>query len=115
MSTQLEPAEPSSRSVTPSGGNDLRESLANDRAVGPVAQIQLPLVRTTRLHAVMLDLDPKLYRPGNLLFPPRGDPREFYQGICPVLRRHPLACHAEVRVSGTGLHLLIRIDPPVEL
>ena len=63
----------------------------------------------------MMDLDPKLLRTDNGLFEPDADPDTFHQGIRPVLDRHPLAAHGEVRVSGTGLHLLIWLDPPVEL
>jgi hypothetical protein len=94
---------------------DFREQLYNDRRTGLIHEVQLPLERVTTLHGVMIDLDPKLYRAGNPFFPPAADPRAFYQGIKPVLDRHPLARHAEVRMSGTGLHVLIWFGPAVEL
>jgi hypothetical protein len=95
--------------------SDQREQLVNDRRTGTFVEVQLPQERITRLHAIMFDLDPKLLRAGNGLVEPHADPDTFHQGIRPVLDRHPLAAHGEVRVSGTGLHLLIWLDPPVEL
>ena len=94
---------------------DLRESLYNDRAVGLITDIQLPAERITKLHGIMFDFDPKILVPGNSLFPPAETPEEFYAGIKSILELHALARHAEVRVSGTGLHLLVRIQPAVEL
>jgi hypothetical protein len=94
---------------------DLREALYNDRAIGPAAAIQWPRERITRLHGILVDLDPKVLAPGNALFLPATDPEAFLAAIAPVLDRHPLARQAEVRASGTGLHLLIGLDPPVEL
>jgi hypothetical protein len=35
--------------------------------------------------------------------------------IKPVLRRHPLARHAEIRASGSGLHAIIWLQPAVQL
>jgi hypothetical protein len=95
--------------------SDLREQLYNDCRRGTFAEVQLPRERITRLHAIMMDLDPKLLRAGNGLVEPDADPATFHQRIRPVLDRHRLAAHAEVRVSGTGLHLLLWLDPPVEL
>jgi hypothetical protein len=94
---------------------DAREQLYNDRRIGPVGEVQLPAERITTLHGIMFDLDPGLYRPGNTLLPPHHDPRAFYEQVAPVLGRHPLARSAEVRVSGTGLHVIVLLDPPVEL
>jgi hypothetical protein len=104
--------------VTPHGGQasvDWREALYNDRPIGPVGHIQVPAERITRLHGIVLDLDPRLYLPGNVLFPPDDDPCAFYENIRPVLERHPLARHAEVRKTGTGLHLIVCLEPAVEL
>jgi hypothetical protein len=94
---------------------DLREQLVNGRGQGTFAEVQLPLERVTTLHGILLDLDPKLYRPGNPYFPPADDPRKFFENIAPVLDRHPLACSAQVRMTGTGLHALVLLEPPVEL
>ena len=94
---------------------DVREQLYNERKTGTFAQVQLPLERVTTLHAFVLDVDPGLCRPGNAIFPPADDPEAFFKKIKPVLDRHPLVRSAEVRLTGTGLHLIIRLDPPVEL
>lgn len=98
-----------------SGPADLREALFNDCAVGRIQDIQVPLERITTLHGILFDLDPGLLDPDNALFPPADDPRAFHEAIRPVLDRHPLARSAEVRASGTGLHLLLWLDPAVEL
>jgi hypothetical protein len=95
--------------------NDVREQLANQRQTGTFAEVQLPQARITALHGILLDFDPGLYEHGNPLFPPAADPRAFFEQIAPVLDRHPLARHAEVRVSGSGLHVIVRLGPPVEL
>lgn len=94
---------------------DLRQQLYNEGLQGPVQRIQLPRERITRLNGILFDLDPKLLVPNNLYFPPADDPRAFYEAIRPVLERHPLACHAEVRNSGTGLHAIVWLQPAVEL
>jgi hypothetical protein len=95
--------------------HDLREQLYNQRERGTFAEVQLPLARITALHAFFFDLDPGLYRPGNPLFPPDDDPKRFFDLVRPVLDRHPLARDAEVRATGTGLHLIVWLSPPVEL
>lgn len=100
---------------TPASPPDLREALYNDGPVGPAASIQAPAERITRLLGFMWDLDPKLLVPGNPLFPPADDPRQFYRNIRPVLGRHPIARHAQIRISGTGLHAVVPLGPPVEL
>jgi hypothetical protein len=97
------------------GQVDSREALYNDNPVGLAGVIQVPAERITTLLGIVADLDPKLLIPGNPLFPPDPDPRKFHASIRPVLDRHPLARHGEVRSSGTGLHLILRLDPPVEL
>jgi hypothetical protein len=97
------------------GQVDSREALYNDNPVGLAGVIQVPAERITALLGIVADLDPKLLIPGNPLFPPDPDPRKFHAAIRPVLDRHPLARHGEVRSSGTGLHLILRLDPSVEL
>ncbi|MEO7130901.1 MAG: hypothetical protein ABIZ07_05955 [Dermatophilaceae bacterium] len=95
--------------------DDQREALYNDRPTGPAGMIQVPAERITTLHGFMIDLDPVKLAPDNPHFPPADSPRAFHEAIRTVLGRHPLARHAEVRASGTGLHLVVHLDPPVEL
>jgi hypothetical protein len=94
---------------------DLREALWNEGRTGPAALIQVPTERITRLSGILLDLDPAKLAAENPWFPPAEDPVEFHAKIKHVLQRHPLARHAEIRLSGTGLHGIIWLAPPVEL
>jgi hypothetical protein len=94
---------------------DIREQLYNNREVGTLVNVQLPQERIVRLHGVLFDLDPKRYRPGNGCFEPADTPQQFFSNITPVLARHPLVSQAEIRCSGTGLHAILWIDPPIEL
>jgi hypothetical protein len=94
---------------------DIREALYNDQRTGLAQEIQLPLERITTLHGILFDLDPDLLVPGNSIFPPAETLRAFHENINQVLERHPLARHAEVRASGTGLHLIVWLRPAVEL
>ncbi|WZO96110.1 hypothetical protein EP7_003092 [Isosphaeraceae bacterium EP7] len=95
--------------------DDQREALYNDRATGAAGMIQVPAERITTLNGFMVDLDPGKLAPNNPIFPPADSPRAFHESIKPVLDRHPLARHAEVRASGTGLHLVFNLNPPIEL
>jgi hypothetical protein len=94
---------------------DVREQLVNEQLTGTATQIQIPAQCVTLLHGILFDLDPMLYRAGNALFPPDQDPRRFFENIRPILDRHPLARSAEVRVSGTGLHVIVRLSPALVL
>ena len=94
---------------------DLRESLVNDRKVGTFADVQVAVESITALHGILLDFDPDLLRDDNGIFPPDIAPQSFFEKIEPVLNRHPLARHAEVRATGRGLHAIIFLEPVVEL
>jgi hypothetical protein len=94
---------------------DTRQQLYNRGDCGSFADVQLPLERITTLHGFFFDLDPGLLRPGNPLFPPDDDPKRFFDLVRAVLDRHPLGRVAEVRATGTGLHVITWLDPPVEL
>src|SRR5262249_39808195 len=94
---------------------DWRESLANARATGPITEVSIPQERITGLHGILLDVDPRLLKPGNPFCRPAHDPRRFLPPTQPVPDRHPLAHLAEVRASGTGLHIIMWLEPAVEL
>jgi hypothetical protein len=94
---------------------DLRETLFNEPATGAIHDVQKPLAGVYRLRGIMWDLDPKLLKPDNTIFPPAGDTKAFYAKIKAILGRHPLARSAEVRSSGTGLHVILWLDSAVEL
>ncbi len=93
---------------------DLREKLYNDREIGPVT-ISDPESIITRLHGILLDVDPLNYRKSrgaNV----RSNPEKFYlRVIKTMLLRHAVLARAEVRLSGTGLHIIIWFAEPVEL
>jgi hypothetical protein len=94
---------------------DAREQLVNDRETGPIHLVSLPEINITKLHGVMLDFDPGLYRadalpPGTLDSPPA-----MLQHLAdPWLKRHPLLDRAQVRDSGRGLHAILRFAQPVK-
>jgi hypothetical protein len=96
-------------------GVDLRESLANDGLVGSIAEVSIPAERITSLRGLMVDLDPHLLRRADSDFRGDPDPRSFLRNVSPALERHPVLCDAEVRSTGTGLHLVVQLGPRVEL
>ena len=94
---------------------DYREALFNSGETGPIQSIQVSTNRITTLRGILFDIDPKHYRAGKLLENVPLDPREFYQQILwPWLSHHPLLSQAEVRCSGTGLHVLLWFEEPVQ-
>src|SRR5262249_4366561 len=93
---------------------DLREALFNDRPVGPAAHVQVPREGVTRLWGLVIDLDANILKV-NPWFPPADTAESFYNAILPVLERHPVLRHAEIRDTGRWLHAIVRFTEPVEL
>lgn len=100
--------------MNPANTNDTRESLVNDRQVGPASHIQLPREAVTRVFGLVIDLDADKLKP-NPWFPPAADAESFYHGIVSVLERHPVLSHAEIRDSGRWLHAITWFEQPAEL
>ena len=95
---------------------DLRQACYNGMAVGDFSAVQLAQGEIIRLDAIAIDVDPGFLR-NSLLFPmiPWDDPRRVYHEIvAPMLARDPALAGAEVRDTGTGLHVLLRPDQPIE-
>jgi hypothetical protein len=93
---------------------DLREQLFNNREIGPIDQVQLPLLNITQLWGVMYDLDPPIFLPGPLTPGADSGPEAFFERtVAGWLSRHPVLEAAEVRDTGRGLHLIIRFEEPV--
>lgn len=95
---------------------DLRQACYNGMAVGDFVEVQRAEGEITRLDAIACDVDPSLLQ-GSPLFPsiPSDDPRRFYLDVvAPMLARDPALAGAEVRDTGTGLHVLLHLDPPIE-
>src|SRR5262245_3927597 len=88
---------------------DMRETLWNECETGATGLIQVPTERITGLRGILLDQDPAKLIAENPWFPPADNPLQFHANVRPVLARHPVACRAEVRLSGTGLHAILRL------
>lgn len=95
---------------------DLREQLVNDRKTGQKEKIAISAERIHQLHALMYDIDPSILRPGGLLGKIPHDPHRLYRRkIKPMLDRNELLNLAEVRCSGSGIHVLLWFAEPVQL
>jgi len=94
---------------------DLREALFNDGAVGPIGSIQVSTERIVSLRGIMFDLDPDLFVQGGLIGSIPHDAAAFYREIVkPMLDRHPVLKKAEVRMTGRGLHVILRFEKPID-
>lgn len=98
----------------PTGPQDERQQTFNDGETGPVHSVSVYTDLVTRLNEIMLDVDPQYLRP-SLYAGESGTAGErlFEQPLKGWLDRHPLLKDAEVRFTGTGVHVLPRLDPPV--
>jgi len=92
---------------------DQREQLVNDCEVGPITQVSVPEAVITRLHGIVLDVDFALLRP-DLIRAHDGFVETAEKLIYPMLDRSPVLTNAEVRMSGSGLHVIVRFAEPVE-
>jgi hypothetical protein len=92
---------------------DLREQPYNGGEVGPVETVSTGRDLITTLSAIVADVDPKYLRP-ELLTGPDTPGEQLYRRVQAWLERHPLGHAAEVRFTGTGLHVLFRLEPAVE-
>lgn len=93
---------------------DWREQTFNSGAVGSVEQVSTPVNLIVQQRMVMVDIDPKYLDPG-LFDTGKGSKasRLYRQTVRHWLDRHPLWSNAEVRNTGTGLHVLVHLDPVV--
>jgi len=95
---------------------DIREQLVNEGRTGHFGHTQVSTERIVKLRGILFDIDPGLLRPGFLLGQISLNPVELYeQTVKTWLERHPALRGCEVRVSGTGLHVILRFDEPVNL
>jgi len=104
-------AEPQAGDV---GQVDWREQTFNDGLTGPVEKVSTSQDLITQLRTVMADVDvkylnPKLFDSGTGTFASRL----YHQTVCHWLDRHPLGKKAEVRNTGSGLHVLFHLEPVV--
>ncbi len=97
------------------GRDDPREQLYNAREVGPFRSVQRGADQIAILWGYFFDLDLGLFRPGPLCPGLEAGPGGFFeQTVRPWLARHPVLAEAEVRCSGTGLHVITWLEEPVE-
>jgi hypothetical protein len=123
LKTQYSAAQPTTisgkpllpKATPPALPPDAREQLFNEGAVGPIDHVQVSTERIAKLNGILFDLDPQNLREGPLLPAMCQDPEQFFeQCVQRWLGNHPLLQHLEVRVSGTGLHGILWLDPAVE-
>ena len=111
-STPITNVNPASAETT---NVDLRETLFNSGAIGPIGSIQVSTERVVALRGIVFDIDPDLFLQGGLIAAIPQDAAEFYREIVkPMLDRHPVLKKAEVRMTGRGLHVILRFAKPVE-
>lgn len=108
------PSPPVPDSTTDDARIDLREQLYNNGDCGPIADVQFSKERITKLRGILLDVDPKLFRKSSAIPQIPDNPEEFYRLVLLLwLSRHPVLTKAEVRCSGTGIHVILWFaDPP---
>jgi hypothetical protein len=95
---------------------DIREQLFNDGLAGKVTEIATPVERITRLNGILLDIDPCLFKPSTFVPDPGLKADQFYEQYVETwLDRHPVLKAAEVRNSGSGLHVILRPERPIEI
>ncbi len=94
---------------------DLRQQLFNEGETGPIEGVQVSTDRIVQLNGIVYDLDPQLYAKGPLTQGLSRDPKRFYKRVVrPWLDRHPLLKNCEVRATGTGVHAILWINPPIK-
>jgi hypothetical protein len=94
---------------------DARQAIFNEGAIGPIEHIQVSTERIVRLNGILFDIDPTNLSESPLLPGLSLDCKEFYdQCLRRWLSNHPVLEHLEVRASGTGLHAILWLDPPVD-
>lgn len=108
-------AAPKDRDEPATDAVDHREQLANEGLSGPVEAVSLPTDMITSLRGIALDVDPKWIRP-ELFEGGKGSPgyRLYKRLVADWLEHDPLFAKAQVRHTGSGLHILFWFATPVE-
>jgi hypothetical protein len=97
------------------GQVDWREQTFNGGLAGTIEQVSTQADLITKLRMVMVDIDPKYLAPALYQTGKGSDAWCLYEHtVKHWLNRHPLWTNAEVRHSGTGLHVLLHLEPFVE-
>lgn len=92
-----------------------RKQLVNRQEEGPIEAVSLPEPMITSLHGILLDIDPEWLRDDLAPLHVRTTPKLLWEQVAgPLLANHPVFDRAEVRSSGRGLHVVVRMTPGVE-
>ena len=96
---------------------DVFEKLFDDGAIGCMKEVSKGLDEIVRIRGILFDVDPDLFRPDGIVSGATGlSPAEFFeQHVAKWLERHPILQKAEVRCSGRGIHVILRLQKPIEL
>ena len=92
---------------------DRREALFNEGAVGEITEVQRSKSEVTSIKGIMLDLDPHLINPDFL--PSTPTKIQFAQHVERWCQNHPTLAKAEIRMTGSGVHVLLWPDTPIVL
>ena len=113
-SPQLQPAADAGAVAADDSGVDLREQLVNEGKIGPISHVSLPMEMITRLRGIMFDVDPKQFCDEIADEALRSNPAVFYEQIIrPMSMRNHVLAKAQVRLSGSGLHVLLLLHSPI--
>ncbi len=94
--------------------NDVRESLVNDCRQGTKYEIATKVDHVSAIHAFMADLDCSILNPAVVGEECVRSPVALYeQHVQHWLDRDPVLAKAEVRDTGGGVHVLLRLDTPI--
>lgn len=92
-----------------------RKQLVNGQEAGPIERVSLSEAMITSLHGILLDIDPDRMRDDLAPLHVRTTPNLLLEEVVgPLLANHPVFDRAEVRSSGRGLHVIVRMTPGVE-
>ncbi|MBP3956854.1 hypothetical protein J8F10_16400 [Gemmata sp. G18] len=114
--TTIRPSKAERKTVDPPPRVDEREQIVNLRESGPIEAVSLPEDLVTTVCGMMCDIDTKLLAPELLGSDSASPALGLYEDhVRTWLDRDPVLRCAEVRFSGSGLHVLVWFKPAVEL
>lgn len=98
----------------PAGWDDIREATFNGGDQGPAYAIAKPVDQVSCINCFMIDLDCDILDPDTVGEAAVQSADHLYE-MCvrDWLDRDPVLAKAEVRNTGHGLHILLRLDDPI--
>lgn len=95
---------------------DQREQTFNQGHCGKVEMISTAIDNVGQINAIMFDIDLKLFNPNGVFSSAGMSATDFYERhVAFWLDNHPLLRKAEVRFTGNGFHVLLKLDKPIVL